>query len=51
MARYRELPLGTTDASVLAAAERLGIDEIATTDRPHFSVVRPAHVESPRLVP
>lgn len=43
VARYADLPLGTVDASVVAAAERLGVTAIATTDRRHFSVVRPAH--------
>ena len=38
--RYRTLPLGTVDASVIAAAERLGVHDIATLDRRHFSVVR-----------
>lgn len=38
--RYRDLPLGTVDASVIAAAERLGATEIATLDRRHFDVVR-----------
>jgi predicted nucleic acid-binding protein len=38
--RYRDLPLGTVDASVIAAAERLQITEIATLDRRHFNVVR-----------
>ena len=42
VARYRGLPLGTVDASVVAAAERLGVEEVATTNRRHFSVVRPA---------
>lgn len=37
---YRDLPLGTVDASVVAAAERLDIREIATLDRRHFTVVR-----------
>jgi predicted nucleic acid-binding protein len=37
---YRDLPLGTVDASVLAAAERRETAEIATLDRRHFSVVR-----------
>jgi len=41
VARYRDLPLGTVDASVCAAAERLGVGEIATLDRRHFTVVRP----------
>jgi predicted nucleic acid-binding protein len=38
--RYRDLPLGTVDASVISAAERLGSNEIATLDRRHFTVVR-----------
>jgi uncharacterized protein len=38
---YRNLPLGTVDASVVATAERLGIAEIGTLDRRHFSIVRP----------
>jgi hypothetical protein len=40
VATYRDLPLGTTDASVIATAERLGIGDIATLDRRHFTVVR-----------
>ena len=46
VARYADLPLGTVDAAVVAAAERLGVTAIATTDRRHFSVVRPAHAEA-----
>jgi predicted nucleic acid-binding protein len=41
--RYGDLPLGTIDSSVIAVAERLGITEIATLDRRHFTVVRPPH--------
>jgi len=51
IAKYRDLPLGTTDASIVAAAERLDVTTIATLDRRHFSVVRPAHVEAFELVP
>jgi predicted nucleic acid-binding protein len=51
VARYRDLPLGTVDASVVAAAERLGITTVATLDRRHFGVVRPAHVAGFELVP
>jgi hypothetical protein len=51
VARYRDLRLGTTDASVVAAAERLGIRTVATLDRRHFTVVRPAHVEAFELLP
>jgi uncharacterized protein len=38
--QHRDLPLGTVDASVVACAERLGIDEIATVDRRHFTIVK-----------
>ncbi|MCY7303045.1 MAG: PIN domain-containing protein [Thermoleophilia bacterium] len=48
---YADLRLGFVDASVIAVAERLGEDTIATTDRRHFSVVRPRHVTSFTLVP
>jgi len=42
VSRYRDLPLGTADASVVAVAERLGAKQVATFDRRHFSVVQPA---------
>jgi uncharacterized protein len=51
VARYRDLPLGTVDASVVTTAERLGITEIATVDRRHFNVVHPRHVEAFTLLP
>ena len=38
--QYGDLPLGGVDASVVAVAERLGVSEVATVDRRHFSVVR-----------
>ena len=38
---YGDLPLGTTDATVIALAERLEVTEIATLDRRRFTVVRP----------
>jgi predicted nucleic acid-binding protein len=43
--------LGLVDASVVAVAERLKLDTLATTDRRDFSLVRPAHVERFTLVP
>ena len=49
--QYRDLPLGTVDASLVAAAERLGIVTVATLDRRHFSVVRPQHTAAFELVP
>ena len=51
VARYRDLPLGTVDASIVVAAERTNIRSIATFDRRHFGVVRPNHVDSFHLVP
>ena len=48
---YRSLSLGTVDASVVAAAERLGIAEVATLDRRHFQVVRPVHLPAFNLLP
>ncbi|MFI5714029.1 hypothetical protein [Kribbella sp. NPDC051620] len=49
--RYADLPLGLVDASVIALAEQLELQEIATLDRRHFSVVRPNHVDSFALLP
>ena len=49
--RYASLPLGTTDASVMAVAERLKLTEVATLDRRHFTVVRPNHVDALTLLP
>lgn len=46
-----DLPLGGTDASIVALAERLDEVEIATLDRRHFTVVRPDHVEHFTLLP
>lgn len=48
---YADLPLGGTDACVIATAERLRAIEVATIDRRHFTVVRPAHVEAFTLLP
>jgi len=48
---YESLPLGTTDASVVAVAERLGLSDVATLDRRHFTVVRPRHVDALTLLP
>ena len=48
---YGDLPLGTTDASVIAVAERLKLTDVATLDRRHFTVVRPNHVNSLTLLP
>ncbi|MFM7537937.1 MAG: type II toxin-antitoxin system VapC family toxin [Acidimicrobiales bacterium] len=49
--RYGDLPLGGSDASLVALAERLGAVKVATLDQRHFRVVRPRHVEALTLVP
>jgi predicted nucleic acid-binding protein len=49
--RYRDLQLGTVDASVVAAAERLGVTTVGTLDRRHFGVVVPAHAPGFELLP
>jgi uncharacterized protein len=36
MRQYVGFPLGIADASVIATAERLGLDEVATLDQRHF---------------
>jgi uncharacterized protein len=48
---YAELPLGLVDATVIAAAEMLEEAKLATLDRRHFSLVRPANVSALTLVP
>jgi predicted nucleic acid-binding protein len=49
--QYADLPLGGTDATVIALAERLNENEVATLDHRHFSVVRPRHITALTLLP
>lgn len=49
--QYDDLRLGTTDASIIALAERLDVTEIVTLDRRHFTTVRPRHVDALTLLP
>ena len=43
--------IGFVDASLVAIAERLQIEAIATTDRRHFESIRPKHTRTFRLLP
>jgi predicted nucleic acid-binding protein len=43
--QYADFPLGGTDASAVALAERIGAGLIVTLDRPHFAAVKPRHRE------
>jgi uncharacterized protein len=49
MRRYPQI--GFVDASMVAIAERLKIEAVATTDRRHFESIRPKHTKAFRLVP
>jgi len=48
---YADFPLGGTDASVVALAERLGAPVVVTLDRRHLSAVRPRHRDSFEILP
>lgn len=49
--QYADFPLGFVDAAVITLAEQLGVKEVATLDRRHFSVVRPRHTDAFTLLP
>jgi predicted nucleic acid-binding protein len=51
MRRYQGFPLGIADASVIAAAERLKVTDIATLDHRHFRAIVPDHVAALTLLP
>jgi predicted nucleic acid-binding protein len=49
--QYGDFPLGGTDASVVALAERLEATVVVTLDRRHFGAVRPRHCDAFELLP
>jgi len=49
--RYADYPLGGTDASVVALAERLDAPIVVTLDRRHFAAIAPRHREAFELLP
>jgi len=49
--RYANFPLGGTDASVIALAERLDTGTIVTLDHRHFGTVAPRHRTAFELLP
>ena len=49
--RYRDLPLGLTDASLIVLADRYGIDTIGSLDERHFRVVRSLSGRPLRILP
>jgi uncharacterized protein len=48
---YADFPLGGTDASLIALAERVGADIVITLDRRHFAAVKPNHRDAFQLLP
>ncbi|HKX15553.1 MAG TPA: hypothetical protein VJN19_10200 [Propionibacteriaceae bacterium] len=48
---YDDWPLGGTDASLIAIAERLRVTKVATLDRRHFGPIQPRHVKAFTLLP
>ena len=48
---YSDVNIGFVDASMVAVAERLKIHRILTTDRKHFSIIRPRHCQAFELLP
>ena len=51
MARYRDLPLGLVDASLLVLAERYSINKILTLDRRHFNLIQSEQVTYFTILP
>lgn len=51
VAQYRDSDIGLADASVIATAERLGIERIVTVDERHFRMVRAAQHQTFTLLP
>ncbi|TMM19409.1 MAG: PIN domain-containing protein [Actinobacteria bacterium] len=49
--RYADFPIGGTDASVIALAERLDAPIIVTLDRRHFTAITPRHRPAFELLP
>jgi predicted nucleic acid-binding protein len=49
MRRFPEI--GFVDATLVAVAERLKIETIATTDRRHFAMIKSRHTSGYQLVP
>lgn len=51
MKKYRDQPMDLADASLVQAADRLGLHDIFTLDRRDFSVYRPGKGRSFRILP
>ncbi len=51
MEKYKDLPLGFVDASLVILAERHQIKRILTLDRRHFNLIQSAQVKYLEILP
>lgn len=51
MERYKDLPLGFVDASLIVLAERLQIKRILTLDRRHFNLIQLERIDYLEILP
>jgi predicted nucleic acid-binding protein len=51
MARYKDLPLGFVDASLIVLAERHQIKRILTLDRRHFNLLQSDRIDYLEVLP
>ncbi len=51
MARYKDLPLGFVDASLIVLAERHQIKRILTLDRRHFNLLQSDRIDYLEILP
>jgi len=51
MRKYRDLPMDLADASLVAVAERDGVNKVFTLDRRDFAVYRPAKLGRFSIIP
>lgn len=49
--KYADLPMDFADCEICLASEKLKIDTIFTLDRRDFSIYKPKHVKSFRIIP
>ena len=49
--QYADFPLGGTDASIVALAERIGANLVITLDRRHFGAIKPRHIDTFGVLP
>ncbi len=49
--KYEDHNIGFVDATLIAIAERLKVTKLLTTDRKHFSIIKPNHCKSFTLLP